>query len=153
MAGFIEARGNWDYRLLDLTAASTLTKGTAVALAGARTVSEYSGGQAGLLGFIKHNSGNSLPAGKAVIAIPRDGCTAYADVPTGLTASSLSLGEAYGIYAASGGVVSAITTAAYSDASRVVEIVGPIDSTFSRIEVAFLGEASQFWSDDSTPIG
>lgn len=153
MAGFVEGRGDWEYRLLTLTAASVLTKGTAVALAAARTVSEYSGGQAGLLGFAKHNSANSLPAGKILVAIPKPGCTAFADVPTGLAASALSLGESYGIYAASGGVVSAVTNAAYSDGSRVVAIVGPIDSTLSRIEVSFLGEASQFYSDDSVPIG
>lgn len=153
MAGFIEGRGEWEYRLLPLTAASTITQGDAVALSTARTVSLYSGGQAGLLGFIKHDSADSMPAGKCVVAIPKPGCTAFCDVPTGIAASSLSRGETYGIYA-SGGNTSFITTAAYSDASRSVVIVGEIaTSPASRIEVTFLSDAFQFYSNNTVSLG
>lgn len=152
MAGFREARGDWEYRLYDLTATSNLSQGTAVALAGARTVSEYSGGQAGLLGFLKHPSQNSIPAGKVIVAIPKPGCTAWADVPTGVAASALSLGQSYGIYK-SGGVCSFITDAAYSDDSRVVNIVGALRSDASQIEVSFLIDAGQHYSVNSTDIG
>ena len=53
MAGIVEGRGDWEYRLLPLTAASVITAGDAVALSTARTVSLYSGGQAGLLGALE----------------------------------------------------------------------------------------------------
>ena len=152
MPGFIEARGEWEYRTMTLTATSDLSQGTAVCIAAARTVSEYSGGQAGILGFLKHPSVNSLPAGQVIVAIPKAGCTALADIPSGIAASSLSLGEAYGIYKV-GGVTSYLTTAAYSDASRVISIVGPYNSTTSKVEVQFLSEAFQFYSDDSMPVG
>lgn len=152
MAGFILGRGEWEYRLFDLTATSNISKGTAVALAAARTVSEYSGGQAGLLGILMHASVDSIPAGKCVVAIPKPGCTAFADVPTGITASSLSLGESFGIYKPAG-VTSVITTAAYSDASRVVNVVGAIDSATSKIEVAFLAQPGQHYSVNSVVIG
>lgn len=152
MAGFIEGRGNWFYDLMDVTAASNISQGTAVGLAGARTVSEYSGGQAGLLGFLKHASIDSLPAGKVIVAIPTPGCTAFCDVPTGIGASTISVGETFGI-TKSGGVTSFITTAAYSAASRVVTVVGPIRTADSRIEVSFPLAGGQFFSTTSTNVG
>lgn len=151
MAGIVEGRGDWEYQLMNVTTASVITRGSAVALAAARTVSEYSGGQAGLLGFIKSNSANSLPSGKVLVAIPKPGCTAFIDVPTGIAASSLSFGECYGLYQ-SGGVTSFLTTAAYSDASRVVNVVGVCDSTLSRIEVTFLSDAGQKYSNNTVAI-
>lgn len=151
MPGIKEGRGQWDYRLLTLTSASTISQGSAVVLAGARTVSEYSGGQGGILGFIKHDSQQSLPAGKAVIAIPRAGCTAFIDVPTGVVASALSLGESYGLYKLTN-FCSYLTTGYTSAASRVVSLVGTLDSTTSTIEVAFLQDALQFNSTTSVVI-
>ena len=124
-----------------------------MALSTARTVSLYSGGQACLLGFIKHDSADSLPAGQCVVAIPKPGCTAFIDVNTGIAASSLSRGESYGLWA-TGGNTSFLTTAAYSDASRVVAIVGePIISPTSRIEVTFLSDSFQFYSNNTVSLG
>jgi hypothetical protein len=153
MAGIVEGRGDWEYARLPLTAASVITQGDAVALSTARTVSLYSGGQAGLLGFIKHDSADSLPAGQCVVAIPKPGCTAFIDVPTGIANSTMSRGECFGIYA-SGGNTSFLTTAAYSDASRVVCVVGnPIISPTSRIEVTFLSDSFQFYSNNTVALG
>ncbi len=151
MAGIVEGRGDWEFRLYPLTAASVITQGDAVCLAAARTVSLYSGGQAGLLGFAKHDSADSLPAGKVLVAIPKHGCTAFINVPTGIAISSLSLGETYGLYPV-GGSTSFLTTAAYSDASRVVSLVGPIDSATSRIEVNFLSDSFQHYSNNTVAI-
>ena len=149
MAGFQEGRGDWEYRLLDHN--SVITKGAAVGLAGTRLVSTYSGGQAGLLGFVKHNSLNSLPVGKVLVAVPKPGCTAFCDVPTGIGASSLSVGESYGLYA-SGGLTSYITTAYTSAASRVVTVVGPVNTATSQIEVSFPLAGGQIYSTTSTNI-
>lgn len=153
MAGITEGRGDWQYARLPLTAASVITAGDAVAYATARTVSLYSGGQAGFLGFIKHDSADSMPAGICIVAIPRPGCTGFVDVPTGLTNSQYSRGECFGIYA-SGGNTSFLTTAAYSDASRVICVVGdPIISPTSRVEVTFLSDSFQFYSNNTVSLG
>ena len=153
MAGIVEGRVEWQYARLPLTAASVITQGDAVSYSGARTVSLYSGGQAGLLGFIKHDSADSMPAGICTVAIFRPGCTFFVDVPTGLTNSQISRGECFGLYA-SGGNTSFLTTAAYSDASRVVCVVGdPIISPTSRIEVTFLSDSFQFYSNNTVSLG
>ena len=149
MPGIKEGRGDWEYQTMTLTAASNLSQGTGVALAAARTVSEYSGGQAGLLGFLKHPSANSLPAGQVIVAIPKPGCTAFVDVPTGLAASALSLGQTYYLYKA-GGVTSYVTNSLTS--GGVVTIVGPINSTNSTIEVSFALNAGQYYSSGSVSI-
>jgi hypothetical protein len=153
MAGFVEGRGDWYFETFTLAPASSMSRGTAVCISNAtgRQISEYSGGQQGLLGFLKHASANSLPAGKGIVAIPRDGCTAFCDVPTGLTASSLSQFDSFGLYKPSG-VCSYLTTAMTSATSHVVEVVGPCDSSVSRIEVTFIRAASQYWSASSTSI-
>jgi hypothetical protein len=149
MAGFSEGRGNWEYRLLAHN--SVISQGAGVGLATTRLVSTYSGGQAGFLGFAKHASMNSLPSGKLVVAVPKPGCTAFCDVPTGMLSSVLSIGETYGIYAV-GGSTSYITDAAYSAASRVVTIVGPCDTATSRIEVSFPAAGGQIYSTASVNI-
>lgn len=150
--GFKSGTGEWIYRTFTVTSTSTLSPGTAVAYAAARTVSEYSGGQAGILGFITHDSMNSLPAGKVVVAIPGRDATAWLDVPSNLAASALSAGESYGIYKV-GNLCSFITDAAYSAASRCVTSTGVYDSTLSRIEVTINSVARQFPSHTSTNIG
>lgn len=150
--GFRMGTGEWLYRTYTVTSTSTLSPGTAVALAGARTVSEYSGGQAGLLGFITHDSMNSLPSGKIVVAIPGRDATAWVDVPSNLAASALSAGESYGIYKV-GNLCSFLTDAAYSAASRCVTLTGVYDSTASRAEVTINGIVRQFASHTSTNIG
>lgn len=153
MAGFMEGKGDWYYERFTLATASNISRGTAVCISNAtgRQISEYSGGQQGLLGFLKHASLSSLPAGQGIVAIPRPGCTAWCDVPTGLAASSLSIFDSFGITKVNG-VTSYITTAAYSAASRVVEVVGPLDSATSRIEVTFITGPNQYWSASSTLI-
>lgn len=153
MAGFVPGRGDWIYERFTLATASNISRGTAVCISNAtgRQISEYSGGQQGLLGFLTHASLSSLPAGQGIVAIPRAGCTAWCDVPTGLASSSLSQFDCFGIYKANG-VCSYITTAYTSAASRCVEIYGPVDSNLSRVEVAFLLNPAQLWSVSTTSI-
>lgn len=154
MTGFRMAGGRWDIRSFTAATASAISQGTAVCISNAtgRQISEYSGGQQGILGFTLGPSANSLPTGKIQVAIPvsRD-CTAWADVPTGIGSSTLSLFEVVGIYKV-GGVCSFVTTAAYSAVSRQVQIVGALDSDHSRIEVAFVGLGQQFASISTTSI-
>jgi len=119
----------------------------------ARTVSEYSGGEAGYLGISMAASLDSHPTGKLVIAIPKDGCTAWADIPTGVAASSLSLGQKWGLYkSATSGPISFVTTGYTSAASYCVSIVGPVNSADSTVEVAFIQDGAQFYSTASTAV-
>lgn len=138
MAGLTPGRGRWVLRTLNITAASTFTHGDALAVAGARTVSLYSGGAANFLGIARGNSANSVPSGKVVVEIPNGPeCTLYADVPTGVAQSALSFGESVGLYAV-GGSTSYVTTSYTSDTGRPFFVAGQaIDSARSRIELGF----------------
>ncbi len=154
MAGFVTARGDWMYERFTLATASAISQGSLVCISNAtgREISEYSGGQQGVLGILTHPSANSLPKGKCIVALPRAGCTAYCDVPTGLASSSLSQFDAMGIYKGAQGTTSYITTVYTSAASKIVEIYGPVDSTLSRVEVAFIQNSQQVWSVSTTSI-
>ena len=143
-------RGNWEYRLLNVLSTATFVQGAIVKLNGARNVAEMTSNvtDTSLLGVAMHSSANSLPAGKVLVAIPRQGCTAFAPLASGWAASSLSLGQAVA-FVKSGNTFSAITT---SPVTFHAEIVGPINSTTSRVEIAFLGNALQFYSNATNAI-
>lgn len=155
MAGFILGRGNWEIRDFTVATASNFSQGTAVCISNAtgREISEYSGGQQGMLGISLAASANSLPSGKIQVAIPRDRtCTAFADFPAGIAASALSMFETYGLYKV-GGVTSCITTAYTSAVSRQVQIIGPASTSgSSKVEVAFTALANQYGSLSTTSI-
>lgn len=138
MAGLVPGRGEWVYRTLNITAASTFTNGDALGVAGARTVSLYSGGAANFLGIALGNSANSIPSGKIVVAIANGPeCTLIADVPTGVAQSALSFGQSVGLYAV-GGSTSYVTTSYTSDTGRPFFVAGEaINSARSTIELGF----------------
>ena len=144
--GLQAGRGRWMLRTLDITAASTFTLGDALGVAGARTVSLYSGGDDNFLGIARHNSADSLPAGKVVVEIPAGpDCTVICNVPTGVAASSLSFGQTLGLYPTAGST-SYITTSYTSDAGRPLIVVGPLNSANSTIECAFKQNAVVYGS-------
>ena len=136
--GITPARGNWEQRRSAISglAQAAFQKGDLVSLDHTRTVSVYTSTRSSYLGVALHDSGNSLPAGFATIAIPRPGCTAYLDTGTAEPASSLSFGQVGSIVSALGrtSVYSSTINSAFS---QFVTIVGPIDTALSRIEVAF----------------
>lgn len=149
--GLTPARGLWEYRTFTTASAATYAKGCLVAFNGARDVVEFTSNMSSHLGIAMSASTASLPAGRVVVAIPRAGCTAYSDVTNSFAASALSLGEVYSI-GKHGNLTSYITTRA-SVFSSVVEIVGPLDSATSRIEVAFVQLGATFYSVSSTSLG
>lgn len=138
MAGLVPGRGRWIQRTLNITAASTFTAGDALGVAGARTVSLYSGGAANFLGIAGGNSANSLPAGQMVVIIPNGPeCTLIANVPTGVAQSALSFGESVGLYAV-GGSTSYVTTSYTSDTGRPFFVASQaVNSTNSTVELGF----------------
>ena len=139
-------RGNWEKRLLNTASAATFTGGSIVKFGGARTVIEMSSlvTDTHLLGVSLHSSTASFPPGKVLVGIPSENCTVFA--PTGTHAqSALSLGSAIA-FLKSGNTFSAITS---STVTKHGVIVGPIINTsgVSEIEVSFLGDALQFYSN------
>lgn len=150
--GIVPARGPWEYRRF--SAFTTLAqgqwqKGELVAEGFGRLPSLYtSSNMSTYLGVSMHASSQSLPSGTCVIAIPAPGCTAYVDTLTTEAVSNLSFGEAGSIVSANG-ITSCFSKLATSVWSRVVEIVGPVDSTLSRIEVAFIQNTATVYSTSS----
>ena len=144
--GLIAGRGRWLLRTLPITAASTFSTGDAVGVAGARTISIYSGGDDNFLGIARHKSVDSLPAGQVLVEIPAGpDCTVIANVPTGVASSSLSFGHTLGLYSVSWSM-SYITTSYTSDAGRPLMVVGVLDSANSTIECAFKTNAVVYGS-------
>lgn len=139
--GMIPGRGPWQYRTYDVLSTATFKKGCAVALGTPRTVSEYSGGAPNFLGIAMHDSANSLPPGKVVVAIPGDyGCTVQVDLDV-VTASGLSLGESGGIIK-KGNFMSYFSSAASTVAAgRPLIVASTLNSTFSTIECTFAAAA------------
>lgn len=150
--GIVPARGDWEYRRF--SAFTTLAqgqwqKGELVSLGFGRLPSLYtSSNMTNILGVAMSSSANSLPSGTCLIAIPRPGCTAYVDLLTTEAISNLSFGEAGSIVSANG-ITSTFSKLATSVFSRVAEIVGPADSTLSRIEVAFIQNSVTVYSTSS----
>jgi len=150
--GFIPASGDWDYRQFNTNSAATFVKGCLVTLNGARDVIEYQSTDSSYLGIALHNSANSCPAGKVLVAIPKPGCTAFCDAFTGMATSVTSVGQAMGI-AKSGNFVSFITTLHTSVWSQTVTIVNQPRSADSRVEVAFIfGDKTELYSASSVSL-
>ena len=149
--GLTPARGNWEYRTLNTASAATFAKGCLVALNGARNVVEFTSNMSSYLGIAMSHSTASLPAGKVLVAIPKPGCTAFSDLTNNFGTSLTSIGEQFSI-GKHGNLTSYITLRA-SVFSSNVEIVGPVDSSTSRVEVAFVQLGAAFYSVSSTSLG
>lgn len=155
--GITPARGDWEYVRSPVTTLSQgqFQKGDLVAMGVARFVSLYtSSNYSTFFGVATHDSLNSFPAGYAVIAVPKPGCTAYVDTLVGEARSNLSFGEAGSIVSANGRT-STFSKLATSVWSRVVEIrtaEQPLNSSDSRIEVAFIQNAATLYSTSSVSL-
>lgn len=149
--GLTPARGDWEYRRLDQASTATFFKGDALTLNGIRQVVRYASTSSVLIGIAMQDSANSLPRGKALVAIPAPGCTAMADVDTGVAASELSFGQTMHIYKSGATNTSFVSFGALASVfSRVVQIVGPLDSAQSRIEVSFSQQGGIYNSASTT---
>ena len=149
--GLIPSRGEVRIRQFDTLSTATFIKGCAVKLGTARTLSEYSGGEASLVGVALQSSASSLPAGKVLVALPSDNAYFTADVPTTMLSSALSKGETVGLYKV-GNFMSYITASYTSEAGRVAIITGDLDSANSRIEIMFNQVNTVYNSADSQVI-
>ena len=160
MAGLVPSRRDraWEYQTFAQGSSTTYVKGSLLVLNGARDVVEYNqaSSHSQILGIAMHDSSNTLPTGKCLVAVPLEsGARFWADLNTGMTASQLSLGQAYGISkSVSAGTTptSYLTTLATSVWSRLATIVGPVDSKLSRVECTFIQNAMVFGSVSSTSL-
>lgn len=151
--GITPARGDWEYRrsLITALAQGAFQKGDLVGLT-FRVASLYTSSNMTLVfGVATHDSGNSLPPTYATIAIPKPGCTAYIDTLTTEATSNVSFGECGSIVSANGRT-STFSKLATSVWSRMAEIVGPVDSATSRVEVAFLQNMMLMYSTSSVSL-
>lgn len=151
MPGFVLGSGPWEQRLFNTASAATFLKGSLVELDGARNVVEYASTSSSVLGIALHASVDSLPAGKVLVAIPKPGCTAIADVAPGIAASAISIGHAMGV-GKRGNYMSYVTTDAASVWSKVVTVVGTLNSTNSTVEVAFIQNIAEVYSTSSASL-
>lgn len=153
--GATPARGPWQYRRSQIStlAQAQFVKGDIVCLDHARLVSVYTSTQSGMFGVATHDSLNSLPAGYAIIAVPLPGATAYVDSITTEVASALSFGQSGSFFSRYGHTsILTMQPGGGSSFSFLAQVVGPIDSTLSRIEVTFLGQTQQYASVSSSTL-
>lgn len=155
MAGCVPSRNwrTWTYNTYKLASTCSAKKGSVVAQDGHADIVEYTSIQSSIVGIIMHDSVNSLPTGQCVVAVPDYAGTFWADVPTGLALSALSVGQSYGICrnptTPDACPCSYITTLHTSIWSQVVSVVGPINSANSRIEVQFAANNMAIYSTSS----
>lgn len=155
--GLIPARGNWEMRWFPTTSAATFKKGCLVNLDDTFLVREYLSTDSQCLGIAMSNSTASAPvvggANSVLVAIPLPGCTAYSDLTTGITASSVSVGQASVIYKP-GNVMSYASTVMghASRFSALVTIAGPVQADTSQIEVAFNALTRVLYSTSSATV-
>ena len=153
--GITLARGDWELRRF--SAFTTLAqgqwqKGDLVGMSGpGRLPSLYTSSNfSAYIGVGMNDSLNSLPTGTCTIAIPRPGCTAYIDVLTTEGTSGTSFGQVGSIVSAGGRTSTfSMLGTGVSAFSRVVEIIGPVDSAASRVEVAFIQNTAIVYSTSS----
>lgn len=150
--GFTPSSGPWQIEEFTTNSSATFLKGSLVALNGARQVVEYASTLSHYLGIALQDSVDSLPATKVQVAIPMPGCTAYADVAPGVTASVSSIGHAMGV-GKRGDYMSFVTTHGASVFSKIVTVLGPIiTSPVSRVRVAFIQNEALVYSTSSVSI-
>lgn len=130
---------------------SAFTQGDLLTLETDRQCSRISGGANGVLGVALADSADSLPATKAQVLIPLPGSVFLADVPAGIAASSVSLGQTLGVYSVSG-YNSYITTSYTSEDGRPFTVAGPMNSAFSKIPVEIRASQAIFASVTSQVV-
>lgn len=155
--GCVPARGTWEYRLSAVSSGATFGKGSLVNLDAGYLVREYLSTDSQVFGIAMSHSTSSLPgpglaggvgnvplaypsfnSGAVLVAIPGPNCTFYSDLTTGITQSQLSIGRAVCMYKQ--GNLMSYTSTLFGQASgfsQIVTVVGPIDASNSRVEVAF----------------
>lgn len=151
--GLTPARGNWESRWFETASTATFAKGSLVNFNSAYRLKEYLSTDSQIVGIaLSHSTASTSMRGLDMVqvAIPAPGCTAESDLTTGLVQSDLSIGKKVLVYKEGNMMSYASTVMGHSSRfSAVAQIVGPIDATRSRCEIAFNMEAVAFYSTSS----
>lgn len=151
--GLVPARGNWESRWFETASAATFAKGSLVNFDDAYRLGEYASTDSQIVGIALSYSTQSTEIrglDMVQVAVPTPNCTAYSDLTTGIAQSDLSIGKKVLVYK-EGNLFSYASTV-MGQASRfssIAQIVGPIDATLSRVEIAFNMENVAFYSTSS----
>lgn len=155
--GITPARGDWETRTFPKSQLTTLSqgafsKGDLVCLDHGRHLSVWTSTQSNYLGVALNASVDSSLG--ISIAIPKPGCTAYVDSLTTDAASSFSLGQAASFMTRYGrtSVLTMQPAGGASAFSYIATVVGPMNASLSRIEVAFLSQNAVFYSASSATL-
>ncbi len=151
--GLVPARGDWESRWFEVLSTATFTKGAMVNFDAAYRVKEYASTDSQAVGISASASTGSQQLGgvnKVQVYLPTPNCTAYSDLTTGVTQSSLSIGKKILIYKQGNFMSYASALAGHaSNFSSIAQVVGPIDADLSRVEVSFNLDGVVFYSTSS----
>ncbi len=140
--GFQPIRGNWEIRQINTASAATFGQFSPVDYDGHRDLIEATSASTQILGIALHSSVNSLPAGKVLVAFPRDNSAVFrAQITTNVAASTISAGQIYGIKKSGNTLMideSSVATALVqiSDPANFDSATSLIDATFIRSIIA-----------------
>ena len=154
--GLVPARGDWETRWFETGSAATFGKGSVVNFDAAYRLKEYASTDSQAVGVALSYSTQSTPIrglNMVAVAIPTPNCTFYSDVTTGVVQSDLSIGKKILVYK-QGNVMSYASTV-IGEASRfsgIAQVVGPIETATSRVEIAFNMENVAFYSQSSMTL-
>lgn len=159
--GLIPSNDRWEVQWFASTdTTNTFRRFELVRLMNDYSVSVMSSHASQPLGIALSSSTNSQPIrgiNMVPVAVPLFGAKAYADVDTGVTASDLSIGKKITISkpVAQGTGLFSFASTVIGQASRFsayAQVVGPIDTDLSRVEVSFNAENVTFYSTSSVTM-
>jgi len=152
--GLVPARGEWESRWFETLSTATYAKGSLVCFNPVYQLREYASTDSAVVGIAASASTGSqkirgLPM--VQVFIPTPNCTAFSDVTTGVTQSSMSIGKRILIYKQGNLMSYASTVMGHaSNFSSIAQVVGPVDALNSRVEVSFNLDGAVFYSVSST---
>jgi hypothetical protein len=151
--GLIPARGDWQTRWFETLSTATYAKGSLVNFGPDYRLREYLSTDSTVVGIAVSASTGSQTLGgvkKVAVYIPSPNCTAYSDLTTGVTQSSMSIGKRILVYKQGNLMSYASTVMGHaSNFSSIAAVVGPIDADLSRVEIAFNMDNVAFYSTSS----
>jgi len=151
--GLIPARGDWQTRWFETLSTATYAKGSLVNFNATYQLREYLSTDSTVVGIAVSASTGSQTLGgvkKVAVFIPAPNCTAYSDLTTGVTQSSMSIGKRILVYKQGNLMSYASTVMGHaSNFSSIAAVVGPIDADLSRVEIAFNMDNVAFYSTSS----
>jgi hypothetical protein len=152
--GLVPSNGNWETKWFETASAATFPKGALVGFDDAYRLGEYASTDSAIVGVaLSYSTASTSIRGLNMVevAVPLPGAKAYADITTGVAQSDMSIGKK--VCAEKRGNYMSYVSTVIGHASRfsaVFQVVGPIDATRSRVEVAVNAETAAFYSTSST---